>query len=169
MNYFKICDNLDQCLSRLSGNPKLAVAISRERAYNSLLILASQIYCFDSEIIYEFDLKFLVNKNSTILTDLNEFIQSAIESGLIKKWRFDNQMIKLPCKYIQKVYGQLNLEHHFGMIIIWGLMITFVFFVFLLERVVYRKVRSSNAARYLKFIEIAIDGERHFWLETKWK
>lgn len=134
VNYFKICNNLDQCLSRLDGNPKLAVAISRKRAYNSHLTLASHIYCFDSEIIYEYDLKFLVKENSTIFANLNDFIQRAIQSGLIKKWRSDSQMIKMSCKYIQKVNGHLNLEQLFGMIVIWGIIIAHVIFVFLLER-----------------------------------
>lgn len=36
-------------------------------------------------------LKFLVRINSTILIDLNlnDFIQTAIENGLTKKWHFD--------------------------------------------------------------------------------
>lgn len=155
---FKICDNLDQCLSRLSGNPKLAVAISREHTQNNRLISASQFYCFESEKIYEYDLNFLVSKNIHFLKDLNKFIQRAIDSGLIKKWHSDNQ-IRIPYKYINTIHGQLD-----GVFLICSIMIVVVIFIFIFEKIVYTKVRSPNASRYWKFIEMLIDPDRHFWL-----
>lgn len=161
LTHFKICNNLDQCLSRLSGNPKLAVAISREHVQNNRFISTSQFYCFESENIYEYDLNFLVGKNIPFSKDLNEFIRRVIESGLIKKWHSDSQ-IRIPNKYINTIHEQLD-----GVFLICYTMIVVVIFIFILEKIVYTKVRSPNTSRYWKFIEMLIDPDRHFWLENQ--
>lgn len=165
---YKICENLDQCLCRLDENPKLAVAISREYAYNSHLISPSQFYCFEkSESIYEYTLKFLVRANSTILADLNKFIQRSIENGLMKKWHSDSR-IRTAETYTERVYGQLQLSGLQGIFIIGGILFALTIFLFLIERLVYRKVRTPNTFRFWKYIEIIIDADRHFWLDNKW-
>lgn len=159
---FKICKNLDECLSRLIENSKLAVAISREHAHNSLFISPSQFYCFEkSENIYGYGLKFLVHTNSTFLNDLNEFIQRIIESGLKGKWHSDNQ-ISNPKKYIEESYGQLKAEQLLGIYIIWIIGISVIITIYMLERLVYKKVRTLNASRYWKFIEMIIEPDRRF-------
>lgn len=163
VTHFKICANLDECLTRLDGNPRLAVAISYEQALNSRLIPVSHFYCFEkSEIIQEYALKFLVRKNSTISTQLNKFLQNAIEKGLISKWRMDNQIRSINFNFVQ-----MRLESMRGLFIVWCIVVTSVICLFVLERIVYRKVRTPKTCRYWKYIEIAIDNERQFLINDK--
>lgn len=170
VNNFKICPNLNQCLSQLEVNTKLAVAVSSEYAHSMSI---SQFYCFDnSEIIYEYAIKFLVHKNSHYLKDLNEFIQRVIESGLRDKWLSDIKYRTAHTLAESVVTGGINGQEGMngfqGMVYVWCIMMIIIFSMFLLEKIVYKKVRSSNSSRSWEFIQMLIDPDRHFWLENGW-
>lgn len=82
---FKICEDLNVCLKQLNQNQQLAIAISREHVRNSHSNL--HVFCFEqSDMIYDYALKFLVRKDFPYLNEFNEFIRMTSARGLIKKW-----------------------------------------------------------------------------------
>lgn len=164
---FKTCGDLALCLSRLNSNSRLAVAISREYAHNNHLIRSSQFYCFESENIYEYDLTFLIRKESPFSEVLNKFIQRAIESGLMKKWRSGSQN-RVTNKYIDKTGVYLSSKSFFGMLSIWGYLIITSIVAFMFEKFVYFKINAPNSSYIWKFVEVFFDGKRHFWVENVW-
>lgn len=164
---FEVCKNLDFCLSQLEWNSKLAVAISREHAHNNLLISASKFHCFEnSEIIHGYSLKFFVRKDFKYLNNLNEFIQMACTTGLVKKWRIESQ-IRSKYKHIEKIYGFLTFENFYESYFQWFVLEISIILILLLERLVHRKVRQAKHLRIWTHIEMFIDPFRHFWLENK--
>lgn len=163
---FVICNDWNFCLDVLEVSPKLAVAISREHARTRRILHSdSQIYCLDkSDIIFEFASKFLVREDFLYLKQLNQFIQMASESGLIEKWRSN---VKIhTSKEEERIHSRLAKVIR-GVHIICILTEILLTFILLLERFVYRKVRTSNESRIWKIIEMLIDSDRHFLLETK--
>lgn len=169
LNNFKICTNLDECLSQIDVNPKLAVAISLAHASNSYLISSSQLYCFNNlDIIYEYAMKFLVNKNFTYFEKLNDFIGMASAGGLIEKWYSDGR-IRAPYKHVERVYGHFLMEQMNGILIIWSIAVMIAIISFLNEFFVFMKSRAPNPSRLWIISEMLIDPDRHFWLESKWK
>lgn len=164
---FEICTNLDFCLSQLEWKSKLAVAISREHAYNNQLISASKFHCFkNSEIIYGYSLKFLIREDFKYLNNLNKFIQMASTAGLVERWRTESQ-IRSKYKHIEKIYGFLTFENFYVPYIEWFVLEISVTLILLLELLVHRKVRQANHSRIWTLIEMFIDPFRHFWLENK--
>lgn len=167
---FKICTNLDECLTQLEDNSKLAVAISLAHAHSSHFIPSSQFYCFkDPEIIYKYGLKFWIRQSFPYLKELNEFIRMADAGGLIKKW-YSNKLTGVPSHMrMDNSYKQLKLKHFHGAILIWGMLVAALICIFILERIVHAKARAPNALRFWKIVEMLIDPDRHFMLESKWK
>lgn len=162
---FKICENVIACLDKLNCNSKLAVAISRERALNSYSKLYSK-FCFEKfETIHEYPMTFFIRSDFVYLEELNKFIQMASANGLIKKWRVDNQIQR---QYgIENTYQKLKLDHFYGCLIIWCIILMIDFFILSLERLVYKKARMPNPSRFWILFEMIIDSDRHFWLEDK--
>lgn len=163
---FHVCENLDECLSQLNWNSKLAVALSHEHAMNSHLISISQLYCFD-EVIYEYALKFLVRRDFAYTKELNKFIQMASAGGLIKQWHKNNK-IRSMYKYEQEISLQVTAEKEFGFAIIWLILMTSVILFAFFEQIVYKKARAPNPSRFWMMIDLIIDSDRHFWLENEW-
>lgn len=154
-------------MSQLYENSKLAVAISREHAINSRLISTDELYCFEkSQIIYEYDLKLFMCTNFPYINELNQFIQMASASGLIKKWRIDNQ-IRSKIMRKEKNYNQLTLEQGYGYLIIWYCLLAFTFLFVFVEKIIYMKARAPNPSKIWILAEMLIDSDRHFLLETK--
>lgn len=168
---FKICNDLDRCLSQVDGNPKLAVAISREHAHNNRLISNSKFYCFrNSEIIYDYALKFLVRKDFSYLAQLNSFIGMTSASGLIEKWHI-NSRIKSQYTHSTKEYGILTIENIGVTYLGWFAIALCTILVFFVEILVHKMAKKPNARRIWKLIEMFINSDRHFWLKNKcyWK
>lgn len=164
---FKICENLDVCLGQLEENSWLAVAVSRERAYNNHLISASQLYCFqDQEIIHSYALKLLVGKDFSHLNELNAFILSAKAGGLIEKWRSSN-LFGSRFEDVKKVYHPLTLSTCFGMYLVWFLMIAITIFVFYLETYIHKKVLEPKPNRFWIIADKLIGPDRHFIKSNK--
>ena len=162
---FQICEDFDFCLGQLDKNAKLAVAISRERALSSRSELSSR-FCFEHpQTIYEYPMTFLVRRNFSHLNELNQFIQMASAGGLIKKWHANSHIQTLTSK--ENTFGNLTLNHYYGCIIIWSIIVLINIFILLLERLVHKKVRLSNPSQFWIIIEMLIDPDRHFWLENK--
>lgn len=160
---FKVCPNLDHCLSELEYNSQLAVAVSLEHAINTR---RAYVYCFKkTDVIYKYTLKFLIRKDFPYLNELNWFIRKASEGGLIEKWRIDNN-IQSQYKYNAKS-NHMTFQNVYGFgCILSGCCILTVLCLFI-ERFIYKRVRSLNPSRIWLIIEMYIDPDRHFWLETK--
>lgn len=161
---FKTYPNIDHCLKILSQNHWFAAAISREHARNNDLISFSQLHCFDqTEVIYEYALKFLVNKNFSYLTELNTFIRRASASGLIEKWHksYSNRTF-----YKQKPnhFTQLRVNNLQGVFSLLFLFIMTHCSALLLEMFIHKKANEINSFRFYKIIELIIDPDRHFLL-----
>lgn len=165
---FKICINLDECMSQLNENPKLAIAISLAHAHSSHFILPSQLYCFkDSEIIYKYLLKFLIRKNFTYLRELDQFIQMVNAGNLIKKW-YSYNLVQTPKLHMDRSYKRLSLKHFHGFFLICAMIEIVLISTFILEQIVYANARAPNVSRFWKIFEMIIDPDRHFMLKTKW-
>lgn len=126
-----------------------------------------QVYCFEKpEIIYEYNLKFLVNKNFSYSKDLNKFIRMASENGLIEKWQKDllKEYQKRPD---YRTFRSLSIQNFYGVLVVCLLFIIALIFAFILEKIVYNKTKTVNPSRFWIIIEIIIDPDRHFLLENK--
>lgn len=168
---FKVCTDLDICLSQLDRNDRLVVAISREHALNSRLISTSQIYCFKNpETIYDYTLSILMHENFPLSKELDEFIRIASASGLIKRWRLVSRIRNVP-KYDANEIGILKLDSLFGLLVIYFRMVFLLFITFCLELIVHKMVKKFNSSKMWMHIEMLIDSDRHFLLENKcyWK
>lgn len=164
--YFEVCNNLDKCLHELGQNSNVAVGISRAHGLHSRTHSTSEFYCFDKpEIIYEYDLKFLMRKDFPYSTELNRFIDMTGVAGLINKWysHGHTKVIKP-----ENTYSQIKMENFYGGYMIWLILYISSIFLFALERFVYKKVTSSNTSNFWIIAEMIIDSDRHFLLENKW-
>lgn len=163
---FKVCGNLDHCLSQLNENSKLAVAVSVAHAHNSPSISPSQIYCYDGlEIIHDYNLKFLIRNDFPYLMELNAFIQKISEGGVIKKW-CSNNSIRTSYEHA-KPNKQIVLKHLHGVLIVLVALETWAFSIFVFEKYVAGKMQASNPNRFWIIMDMIIDGDRHFLLESK--
>lgn len=159
-----------QCLKKLYLNPTLAVALPREFSRSILKDLNFQFYCFERpEIIHSFALKFYLHKDFSYKTELNDFLMLASETGLIEKWR-SNTRTQFDHRYdpAEVQSGLMTLDNLSGMLLLWICMILIVALVLCLEIIVFRQVKKHNALRFWRLIEMIIDPDRYFMLETKW-
>lgn len=168
LQQFIISDDskLDLYLSKLNENSRLAVAISREHARNFQRNARYELYCFEnSEIIYDYALKFIVRKDFPYLNELNAFIRSASGGGLIEKWRLNNQIkTKYKRENQEEERVMMIMEDLYGPILVVGFLVIFIFLIFLFEFLVYKKKRTHSGIWL--YLEWAIDSDRHFMLET---
>lgn len=151
-------------MKQLEENSEIAVIISREHAH--LMQKTYQYYCFDkSELIYEFALKFSVKKQFAHLNELNSFIKMSSASGLIEKWRLEYQPKVKPItkRHIQP----LSTESAFGLFMLFAFYNILLISFSLFEKYVHKKARETNPLRFWQLIEMLIDPDRHFLLESK--
>lgn len=168
---YKICADLDFCLSQLEKNSKLAVALSREYALNNRLISNSKFYCFEkSEIIYNYALKFLVRKDFSYLKELNTYFSMTASNGLIEKW-YSACRIRSRVEHNERKYGILTIEYFQMTYFEWLCIEMATILILLIEMLVYKESRKPNPSRIWILIDMFIDSDRHFWLKNKcyWK
>lgn len=164
LDKFQFCDDINLCLSQLDQNSKLAVTISRERTLN---FKSSSKFCFEyPETIYEYPITFPVRRHFPYLKELNKFIQMASASGLIWKWRVDNQ-IQTDYTTKENTYQHLTLGNYYGFFIILCIILLIDLAILLLEIFAHKKARMPNPSRFWIIVEMIIDSDRHFWLENK--
>lgn len=168
LSRFKICNDYIECLSQLEQNTRMAVAISYEEVRRIRRNSDLQFLCLKRpEIIHSFPMKFLVRKNFTHITELNEFIKAASASGLIEKFR--STRIQSSEQAEKATYGLVTFQHIAGGLLIFLCMLMYQFFIFFTEIVVHNQARNSNKKyrRFWIFIEMIINPKRHFLNETK--
>lgn len=159
------------CLNQLKLNPKLAVALSREHVRNIQRSLNSQFYCFEKpEIIHSYAFKLFVRESFSYTNELNEFIGSATESGLIEKWHSDTKKRwQFTNEHEERMSGLITMDNFLGVFLLWAVLLAYQIFVLLLEIAIHRQARQSNPKfrRFWIFLDKIIDPERHFMLENK--
>lgn len=155
-------------LRQLESNSRLAVATSIERIRKMRLSPERlNVHCFKNQkSIHEYSLKILATKEFRFMNELNEFIGRASSCGLISKWLSGNQL-KISSKFNALTeYNEMNVEKSGGIFLVIGCLMILALFVVTLERIVYKKVRTPNAAKMWQYVEKAIDPNRYFLLET---
>lgn len=157
----EISDNFYDNLRQLEWNDKLSVAASRMDVRNNRQ-LSPLVFCFDyPNIIHDYSLKFLMRQQCSFMKELDSFIQRAYESGLMIKWLKGKTNIVVEksstFQYIQAKFKQTTVL----LLICFG-MLLFAFFIFFIERNVANFCRAENPRRIWQFIEMMIDGQRHF-------
>lgn len=150
------------CIKQLETDDALAVAVSRERALNNRLLHRDKMFCF-AENIQTQPISLILRKHYPFENDLNEFIVRATEAGFFVKWKKDSRL-----KYEHEVFGTqyMKLDHLYGAMLAAFLMLILATFVFITERVAYRRAHSSNATRFWKLVEILMNPVRSFMLES---
>lgn len=97
--------------------------------------------------------------------ELNKFIQHISENGLIMKWyrkhKFGSFVEKPPT--FQFIEITIEMFSIIGSLVIIELFV--ILLTLLLERMVFKNVRSQGAIRLWCYIEMIIDPYRHFLLE----
>lgn len=157
---FKTCGNLNECLRQLNHNSKLAVAISREHV--RIKHFLPHHYCFKNvEIIHDYALKFLIQKDFPYVKELNRFIATASASGLIEKWHKGKNL-----RYTDVEHEHIaNLKMSFMFIF---MIMSVSFLMLCLERLVHKKTHQPNPSWSWLTIQMIIDPYRRFWLKTKY-
>lgn len=164
---FKIVESPYDHLRQLQYNDKLAVAVSMERVKNEDLISRIDIYCFNHpDLIYGYPLKILVSKEFRYLTELNQLIQMASESGLIVKWLKKFAFGPISDKPPLFVYTEINMESFMCFIIFMLLMQSFVIFLGVLEKRAYDKIHEPNVRSIWIYTDMALNPYRYFLLEN---
>lgn len=111
--YKKCRDNIDASLADLNTHDNLAVAVSKLHANNCPLIASHQLSCLQNENIINFPIAMVVRKDLYVLSKMNEFLQQAIEAGLVDKWKKGFRMYEYkPTKSHEPVV--LKMEHCIG-------------------------------------------------------
>lgn len=89
-----MCLNTDACMARLAFDEKLAVAVSRLHALNTLVISQSQIFCFPrTKNIYSYSVAMPIRMDFHLLPVINYNIRQLFEFGLIERWNKLSQSI----------------------------------------------------------------------------
>lgn len=164
-NRYTICSNIDEYLSQLAHNDRLAVAVSRKHAYKNLNIPLGEIHCFeDTEHFNGYPVSMFIPRGHPLKSKINERIQWSVEGGLIKKWALDSQPRFKKSILYSKHPVVLTLGH-----ISLALLLYLIFFclscvAFIAEIVIFRMNKRPHTSRLWKILSMLIDGDRHFLL-----
>lgn len=162
MESFEIVEELDFHLKRLSYDDDIAVAVFHQYASYTHLTKGTNIYCFSHfEATQNYELKILMTKNFTFASELNRFIQNAVEGGLIKKWLMNEEVIH---KFDQTdpYFIPLTLKYLEGCLYIVVGMYSVIFFVAIAEQICYRKAKQPNVKKFWIYAEHLISPEKLF-------
>lgn len=169
-NQFKIVKKPIDYLHQLEWNNKLAVGVSRE------LILShagerrnrqDDIYCFEhSNIIFEHPLSLLTPIDFHLLNELNSFIERANENGLIINWlnQYGTFRDRRHTFHTENfVYVAEDAKY---ILYLCFCILCVAFIILIIENIVYKMVNGLHPQPFWRFIEMCIDPNRYFFLET---
>lgn len=159
---FTVPGDLNKYLHRLDWDDKLAVATSSERVQNDCS-LSKFVHCFDEpNHIQNHPFKIFMRKDFPLRSELNQFIERVTEAGLIEKWaKIRSFPMEKPPKF---AYSEITKEVYFIFTCLAGGLVSLAVITLIVERIVYKKVRTSAASRVWRYIEITIDPYRYFLL-----
>lgn len=161
---FAITNASNEYLEQLDWDEKLAVVSSFERAQYFKTKNNFDSYCFTHpNIVYEYATKFLCRPHFPFANELNKFIEQATDGGLINRWRTNYQSHFNP-KYQDEAF-YFKIENYLLIMVILVHMIFLSYFVFVLERIVFKRVQLRGWRKFWRFVEMIIDPDRHFLLK----
>lgn len=153
---------MSEHLHQLEWNNKIAVAVSLAEVQNDRR-LSNLVYCFNDPI-YEYSLKMFMRNDFPYINELNQFIQQAMDSGLILKWLKGYQFGSSIKRSEKTLYEYMhNHEALMLLIVFCCLLLSLAFFMWIIEKIVHKKVCTQNSALIWKYIEMMIDPYRHYW------
>lgn len=160
----------DELIKSLKWNDQLAIATSHELSISRALFGSNHLdprsitYCFDRpNNVYEYLLKVLMQKNFPYQYELNKFIQYALEGGLVVKWLKDYRFLAEKESIYE--YITIDVKNWYAPCFIYLIMSTFSLFILISERIIHKKVRSTNAHPIWRYLEMSIDPHRYFFLQ----
>lgn len=104
-----------------------------------------------------------MKKDFKFIDELNNFIRSATEGGLISIW-LKSYLFQYKYEHEMGTFKPLKLSHWYAILLIYGFIWMLTISAAIAEQIIYRKARKPNASRFWLYAEMAIDAERHFWL-----
>lgn len=106
--YQECSPSIDDCLSHLQYDLRLAVAISKAHSQNSPSMQPTEMFCFHT--ITSYPVVMAVRKDFAALPNINSIVQHVFEAGLIQKWERDGQLYS---HRKREDYGniRLSVEH----------------------------------------------------------
>lgn len=163
MEKFKVCDEIDFCLEQLQIDDHLAVAVSREYALHTRRLGKSSYYCFENlNIIYNYGLKIWMKKDFQFANELNQFVEHAVEAGLINKWLSNNEA-RLMYFPRGEVYKPVTLAHLTGGLLCLACVLTSAICTFIAEQLVCKKIQRGNASKFWIYTDKALNPLVQFW------
>lgn len=105
-----------------------------------------------------------MRKDFALQSELNRFIERASQHGLLMRWikksSFSSYLEKPP-KFI---YFEIAMDTHKFAQLFFFLFVLISTSSFIVERIVYKKVRANGASRWWRYMEVLIDPNRYFLL-----
>lgn len=147
-------------MAHLRYNDKLAVAVSRLHATNS--INAPHIFCFAiNENIYNYPVSMLIRKNHHLFDRINSIVYRSFESGLFTKWINDGTYFGYNRIDDHPYRVQFAIEHIAGAIIAYFTMGSMAIIALITEIIVDKKMRPRNVHQFWRLMNKLIDN-RHY-------
>lgn len=117
-NHFELCEIPDECLTKLTTDTVLAVAVSRLHAFNSPIISRSDIFCFPrSRNIYSYSVAMPIKFDFQLLPQINYMIRLLLEFGLIERWNQLSQSIAASAE-IKRILETANRSGDDGTVVL---------------------------------------------------
>lgn len=170
IDQYHICTNIDQCLIDLGDNDRLAIATSLKHAVNNRLIPNWKISCFSNNraTIQSYFISMFVRRNHRLSHEINKFLNMAAEGGLFVKWnQLSSQLNDNPNLHRYQGdfrSGTLLFWYIYPALFVYMGTNLFAIFIFILEHCVHYRANRPNASRLVRFGDLLIDGQRHFFI-----
>lgn len=153
-----MCYYTDECLKRLVYDEKLAVAVSRLHAENTLAVSRSDMFCFPrSKNIYSYSIAMPIKLDYHMLPIINYNIRQLFEFGLTERWNKLSQSIAAN-EEIKTILNQaasgkddnlvvLTVPHIMGAILIMFFGHFLAMTTFFIELWIGRKIHKRNSTK----------------------
>lgn len=167
---FKICPDLNECLTDTIRNNRLAVAAPRKHVLHSPLQFDRYLYCFaENESIQRYSTAFFVTaslmaEHRELFEQINRYIQLTLEGGLLLQWTSEAQMQQKTQTLVAVETVQMTFDRIFLPLFLYVTLSVMAIFAFGLELAVSAKCKQRNAHRFWRIVSRAIDGKRHYLL-----
>lgn len=149
---------------KFNENDDLAVAVSREHAWNNPFVLKQEIYCFDrKENIYSYNVVLLMRKNYKYLEKINKIILRAVESGLLRKWLKDSQLMHKQTQNRNNVV-KFSVAHIGSALLAIGIGSSLAILTAIAEQYTFYRIQDENCHTFWLFANKFFDGRRFYCL-----
>lgn len=108
-----------------------------------------------------------MRKDFPLHSELNRFIERAVENGLIVKWSKKKIFRSVKEKAPEVHFIEITLEMYLILDLICVGMLATAGIALIFERVVYKRARLRGAARLWRYIDMMFDSNRYFLLNDR--